>query len=419
MKRYFSKAILATLGLVLATMAAASAQQTTVTGTVTNNSTGEPMVGVNILVVGTSTGGITNANGHYSITVPSLQDTLRFSFIGYKTQTIPINGRTTINVSLKSQVIAGQQMVVVGYGKKKKSSLTTAVSSISSEQIDAQTVSGDLRKTLQGLVPGLVVTAQGGQPGNRKLAMRIRGVSSVNGSNHPLVLIDGVVGSLNDINPASIKSITVLKDAASTAIYGSRGSNGIIIVTTKKGKKGPLQVSYSGSYGIQMPTVLPNIVTNTATILRFRNILAHNEKERHPSSDLPFYTEQQIQDYVAKSKKNPYKYPPAYYDLHKVFQPAPQTRHSLSLSGGSEFVQSRLSMSYYYTKGMIWERNYNRINMRLNNHFDFSEQLSGHVNLYYEGGKRNTTNDGYPFYSAMQNMNAQYQKWDLGGWSIF
>lgn len=175
--------------------------QQTVSGTVTNAQTGGPMVGVNILVVGTSTGTVTDTNGHYSVTVPSLQDSLRFSFIGFQTQTVPINGQTTIDVALKPTIVSGQQLVVVGYGTVKKKNLTGSVVSVSMENKISNDVSTNLMQSLAGSVAGLNVSQTGGAGSSPSFS--IRGRTSFSGSGQPLIVIDGAIyyGSLSNINP--------------------------------------------------------------------------------------------------------------------------------------------------------------------------------------------------------------------------
>jgi TonB-linked SusC/RagA family outer membrane protein len=227
----------------------------TVSGTVTDAATSNPLPGVNILVVGTSTGTATDANGHYSMNVPSLQDTLRFSFIGYKTQMIPINGKKTINVSLKSSVISGKQLVVTALGiKQQKRALGSSVATVSSQEIN-RVPHGNVLTSLQGKVAGVTIDRTGGV--GSSVSMVIRGAISLNSDNQPLIVVDGVpiANSLNNItkvgtgngdivdfgnaissiNPENIKSISILKGPSAAALYGSRAGNGVVLITTKNG----------------------------------------------------------------------------------------------------------------------------------------------------------------------------------------
>src|SRR5699024_6596698 len=223
--------------------------QETISGTVTDAQTGDPLVGVNILVVGTSNGMATDADGHYSLKVTSLRDTLRFSYIGYKTRTIPINGRTRVDVSLKSSITGLKQLVVTGFGTVKQQDVTSSISSVSSKEIESSpAVSAD--QLLQGKAPGVFISRNSGTPGG-STHLRIRGTTSITASNSPLYIVDGVpiasgndqsigldqgLDALSSISPSMIASMSILKGAVATARYGTRGANGVVIITTKQGK---------------------------------------------------------------------------------------------------------------------------------------------------------------------------------------
>ncbi|HYW36019.1 MAG TPA: TonB-dependent receptor [Balneolaceae bacterium] len=223
-----------------------------VSGTVTDASTGKTLPGVNISVKGTTSGAVTDSVGHYSVTAPSSADTLVFSYIGYQTQTIPINGRSTIDVALTPSTIAGQQLVVVGYGTQRKQSVTGSVSSISGTSMN-EVPASNVSDALKGRLPGVKISQTSSKPGS-PMQIRIRGTRSLNASNNPLIVLNGIPfgGSLSDINPDQIKSIDVLKDASATAIYGSRGANGVILIQTKKGQKNQKpKINYESYYGLK------------------------------------------------------------------------------------------------------------------------------------------------------------------------
>lgn len=227
-------------------------QQKPITGKVTDASTGEPLPGVNVYVKGTTVGAATNPNGKYSLTVPESADTLVFSYIGYTSMTIPINGRSVINVKMTSQVLTGQQLVVVGYGTQRRESVTGSVASISAAKIN-EVPSSNVTGALQGRVAGIQISQTSSQPG-ATMQIRIRGTRSLNASNDPLIVLDGIpfAGSLSDIDPSQIKSINILKDASATAIYGSRGANGVVLIQTYKGQEGQKpQISYNSYYGVK------------------------------------------------------------------------------------------------------------------------------------------------------------------------
>ena len=229
-----------------------NAQTIAVSGTVTDP-TGEPLIGASILAQGTSTGTSTDIDGHYTINVAS-NATLVFSYVGYDPQTVAVKGQTTINVTLQENSVMLNEVVAIGYGTVKKSDATGSVAVIKPDEVEAG-LATSVQDMLVGQTPGVVVTQSGGPEGAANI--RIRGGSSLSASNDPLIVLDGVPLSANSvqgmsnplamISPENIESMTVLKDASATAIYGARASNGVIIVTTKKGQSGKPQVSFSAN----------------------------------------------------------------------------------------------------------------------------------------------------------------------------
>lgn len=247
LRRYPHLQIAFTLLLIFGTLAANA--QTRIKGLVADeNGTGLP--GANILVKGTVTGTTSDADGNYSLEVSGDNAILVFSFIGYESKELPVNGQSVINVNLTTSLQSLSEIVVVGYGVQKKSDVTGAIASLSTEAIRDVPVA-NLSQALQGRLAGVDVTNLSPRPGG-STQIRIRGSRSLTGSNDPLIVLDGIpfTGTINDINPGDIASLDVLKDASATAIYGSRGSNGVILVTTKRGKEGKTQVYYDGYYGV-------------------------------------------------------------------------------------------------------------------------------------------------------------------------
>src|SRR5699024_5804389 len=242
--------ILLAATLLLLTAATGWAQQTvTISGTVTDATTGNPLPGVNISVPGTTTGTATDANGQYSLEVSGQTQQLQFSFIGFETQLININGRSTINVGLQSATISGSELVVVGYGLQEKRDLTGSVAVVDMEAFSRQ-ATPQVTEALQGQASGVSVISSG-QPGEDPV-IRIRGINTF-GNNEPLYVVDGVpTQNISTLNPNEVASMQVLKDAAAASIYGSRAANGVIIVTTKKGQ-GEVQVNYNASFGWAVP----------------------------------------------------------------------------------------------------------------------------------------------------------------------
>ncbi len=239
---------IALLVLVMLSLHGLAQTTTTVKGRLLDNS-GKPLPGATVQVKGTTTGVTTDNNGDYSITVPA-NATLVFSAVGYAQQEVKVNNKSSINLSLASENKSLDEVVVVGYGTQKKRDVTGSVTSVGEKALRS-VPSANIQNALQGKAAGLEIQNTGTAPG-ANMQIRIRGTRSINGSNSPLIILDGIPydGSLNDINPADVASVDVLKDASATAIYGSRGANGVVLVTTRKGKSGKAIVSYNGYYGL-------------------------------------------------------------------------------------------------------------------------------------------------------------------------
>ena len=225
-------------------------QDRKVTGIITDER-GEPIIGANVVVKGTSNGTVTDLNGQYSIEANG-KSILLISYIGYLSEEVAVGNNKTLNIQLKEDTQKLDEVVVIGYGTQKRSNLSGAISKISSEVIDSKPVTNVL-SALQGEIPGMVVQRTSGQPGNEEFDLNVRGASSTNGGNTPLVLVDGIPGDMNMINPQDIEAISVLKDA-SASIYGSRAAGGVVLITTKKGKSGAPKLTYNGNLAITKMT---------------------------------------------------------------------------------------------------------------------------------------------------------------------
>ena len=224
-----------------------------VLGKVTDSS-GSPLPGVTVVVKGTTQGTVTNADGEYSLSDLPENATLQFSFVGMKTQEVKVGSQTNINMVMEVDAIGLDEIVAVGYGTQRKADLTGSVSAISEKEMEKLNVT-QTSQLLTGLASGVTVTQSSGQPGRDNVNVTIRGLGTFSGAgNNPLVLVDGLSSSLDNVNINDIESISILKDAASASIYGTRGANGVILVTTKKGKQGEFKISYQGNVGIQRPT---------------------------------------------------------------------------------------------------------------------------------------------------------------------
>lgn len=340
--------------------------QEQIQGTVTDASTGEPLPGVNIAVKGTTTGTSTDQDGAYELNVPSLQDTLVFSFIGYQAQEIPIQGRTTVDVSLKPLTIAGDEVVVIGYGTVQKRDLTGSVSSVSEEDFNTG-AQANVDQLIQGRVPGVHMTQTSGEPGARA-SIRIRGTNSITAGNEPLYVIDGMPGApLNSLDPGDIESIEILKDASATAIYGSRGANGVILITTKQGQAGDIQVSYNGSVGSQRIANKLDYL-NGEEYMNFINGIRQDQ-----GRELPF----------SQDEINAIGEGTDWQDA--ILRTALVQDHQISFSGGSdEGTSYYISLNHYDQEGIIISSSMKRYGARMNishstDRFDFGLNLNTSV----------------------------------------
>lgn len=328
--------------------------QETVTGQVTDAETGEGLPGVNILVQGTTTGTSTNADGEFEVSVSTLNETLIVSYIGYQSQEISINGRIEINISLQSIGVVSEELVVVGYGTQEKVNLTGSVSTIQNREIEGQPAT-NATSMLQGKMPGVYITQSSGQPGKEEVNFLVRGVGTMN-NNQPMVLIDGLEGSMSDVNPNDIESITVLKDAASAAIYGTRAANGVVLVTTKRGSR-EYSVTYNSHFGIQQPTRLAKPLSS-ADYARLLNEGSVNEGLS------PVYSDDEIRKF--ETGEDPINYPNTRW-LDLLYQGSGfYQNHDLSFSGGDEKTRYRTSLGYFDQKGLIAGTDHKRYNLRVN-----------------------------------------------------
>ncbi|MDO6438975.1 TonB-dependent receptor [Cyclobacterium sp. 1_MG-2023] len=342
----------------------------TITGTVTDEN-GEPIPGATISLPGTTIGTATDLDGKYSLTVPE-ESELVFSFIGFESQRVMIGDRSIIDVTLVEATSSLDEVVVVGFGTQKRANVTGAVSTVSGEDLARRPVV-NTASALQGTTPGLTIQNNGGAPGDESTSIRIRGVGTLNNSN-PLILVDGVEQSLSTVEPTNIASITVLKDAASSAIYGSRAANGVILVTTKRGEEGEVKISYNNFVGWQNPNFFPE-PTDPVTWMRLEN-----EAQANVGAS-PTYSETYIENVAAGT--NPLEYPFADYE-GGIFNPnAFQQRHSVSLSSGGKSGRIFASVNYSDTDGILQNFNNKQVTMRINSDMYASDKLTIKTNLMY------------------------------------
>jgi TonB-linked SusC/RagA family outer membrane protein len=340
-----------------------------VRGVVKDAETGEPLIGVNILVEGTQAGTVTGLDGDFSIAV-SQNATIRISYVGYKTKTINYAGETylTIPLELDAQVI--EELVVVGYSVQKKRDVLGAISKVESTELSKIPVAST-QQALQGRVAGVNVSAQTGAPG-APISVRIRGVNSISLSNDPLYIVDGipVEGALNNISPNEIESMTVLKDASSAAIYGSRATNGVVLITTKSGQSGDAKINYNTQLGFQQHGRLTKMATTE------QYISMYNEAARADNATSV------VQRAIIEGAW--VKDFPNVNHLEEIFRTAPFQSHEISISGGSEKTQYLIAGTIYKQDGIIKNTNYSRTNLRSNINSQVKKWLK--VGLNISGG---------------------------------
>lgn len=322
-----------------------------ISGTVSDTQ-GNPIPGVNILVKGTTLGTSTDRDGKYTIDVLEENAVLVFSFIGYITQETSVNGRTLIDVTLAEDVQNLEEVVIVGYGTQTKVSTTSPVSQVSGDDLVRRPID-NAQQTLQGLAAGVTVLDQGGYPGRASATIRVRGITTL-GNNNPLILVDGVEQRLDDINPNDIESVSILKDAASTAIYGSRAANGVVLVKTKRGSKGGVNVVYSGYVGLRKSNNNPEHM-EVGDYMRLQNVAYVN------SGRPALFTDDQINTWVTTDDRINYPLPNTWFTNEYLIKTGLQFDQNIAVSGGGDKVQGRASIRWQENDGII-SSVFNKIN---------------------------------------------------------
>ncbi|MDR1720569.1 MAG: TonB-dependent receptor [Dysgonamonadaceae bacterium] len=345
----------------------AVAQTRQITGTV-SDAEGNPLVGASVVVGGTSRGAITDENGQFSLAASEAQ-TLVVKFLGFRDNSVKIGKQTVLNITLEVDESVLEDVVVVGYDTQKKVNLTGSVSSVSTKEFTRKPIT-QLSTALQGMAAGVTVTTAGGAPGADGGNIQIRGIGSFGGSSSsPLVLIDGVEGSLNSVDASQVDRISVLKDAASAAIYGSRAANGVILVTTKRADKGKFTVAYRGYMGWQTPVVYPSVVDA-------EEYMTLSRRSSENDGAVSLYTD----EYIANYRKNNYLDPDAFpiIDWQKRLMDGSGFTHNhvLNLSAGSERIRVMTSFGYLDQDGIIKNANFKRFNLRNNMDIKMSDRLN-------------------------------------------
>lgn len=341
---------------------------------------GETVIGANVIEVGTTNGTVTDIDGNFSLQVDQNAN-VRISFIGYIEQTINTAGKTSFKITLLDDMQTLEEVVVVGYGTQQKATLTGAISSIDTEAL-TKSPNASVANVLAGKVTGISSVANSGQPGLEDPAIYVRGVGSLtSGASRPLILVDGVERSFMQMDPNEIESISVLKDASATAVFGVRGANGVIMVTTKRGKEGKARISVTSSAGIQMPTrVLETADSYTYSVI-------HNEMQRNDNAEIVF------SDYVVERfrlKDEPILFPDMNWTDYIMNKSSFQTQHNVNISGGTNNVKYFVSTGLLYQNGLFkqfdeldYDNNYKyrRYNYRANLDLDITKTTTLNVGI--------------------------------------
>ncbi len=346
---------------------AQSQQQPAVSGTVSDES-GQPLPGVTVVVKGTTRGTVTNADGEYSIANIPEDATLVFSFVGMQTQEVEAGNQSNIDVVLTGATIGIEEVVAVGYGTQKKVTLTGSISSIESDEI-ATTKNENVQNMLTGKMPGVRVAQKTSEPGVFSNSFDIRGFGS------PLIVIDGVPrDNMVRLDANDVESVSVLKDA-SAAVYGVRAANGVVLITTKKGKDSGLELNYKGTYSLQVPAELPRNVGATDWIALYNGKFLRNQGHTYEGG--PAYSQEFIDEYRNGSRQG--------YEWHPIVmrESAPQSQHNLSASGSSENVDYYFSVGYLTQQGFMQSKDlyYDRYNVRSNVTARISDNISAELQI--------------------------------------
>lgn len=353
--------------------------QTKISGTVRSSSDNRPIESASVLLKGSATGTQTNAAGQFTI-IAKAGDQLTVSSVGYTPVTVMVSGTSSEMIIVLTSIQNDlEDVVVVGYGTQKKVSLTSAVTQIKGSELVRRPVSS-LQQALQGQAPGLTVLDRGGEPGRTSATLRVRGITTFSGNSSgnssPLIIVDGVEQTFFNLNPEDVETISILKDASSTAIYGSRAANGVVLVTTKRGKAGKIQISYSGYYAVQQTINKPEHM-GLEEYMRYQVVAYTNQGLAVAAR----YTEPSIQAWISATDRDKYPLPNTWFS--SVLSPAPQQSHNFSFSGGNDFSRTRVSMRYLDQEGIAPNYGARIREIRMNNDMQLSPKIKLSTDLNY------------------------------------
>lgn len=345
-------------------------ESTTVTGIVLDDM-GEPIIGATIKIKGQDTvGTITSIDGDFTLKGLKKGQTLVISYIGFQTQEVKYNGEKSLKVTLKSDSKSLNEVVVVGYGTQKKVNMSGAVASINMDELTESRPVTNVSQALAGLAAGVNVSSGSNRPGDDNASILVRGQGTLN-SSAPLIIIDGVEQGINTVNPQDIESVSVLKDAASASIYGSRAANGVILITTKKGKSGKIKVDYNGYVSFQSIRKTLTPVSNYADYMELINEGYYNSNPK--SGKNQYFSEEKIAEW--RNGNDPLKYPNTNW-IDETFKPSTSTNHVVSLSGGSDKIRFYGSFGYMNNPGVLENAGMKKYTVRLNMDADVTSWLN-------------------------------------------
>ena len=357
------------------------AQNAAVRGIVTGSPDGKPIAGASVVVKGSVRGTTTDASGAYTVAAGT-GDVLVISFLGYKPQEVPVAGRTAVDVELQEDAELVEEVIVIGYGTMKKSDLTGSVASVKASDV-TQVSAGSIDKLLQGRVAGLTVIDNSNDSPEGSVTMRVRGISSINGSNSPLVVVDGVpmgdAGNLTSVNPNIIESVEVLKDASATAIYGSRGANGVIMITTKNGQKDHRNVWFSGKVGVGVFSDRLDYWRDPVQMARLENEAYENGGAEGPYtgkiwSDGTYYPS------IAEIESGAWPFRTKWAD--HVFRTSVTQDYSVGIEGSGEKNRYYVSLGYYDGEGMQYKDDFEKYTVDMS----YDHQVARNINLKTKAG---------------------------------
>ena len=354
-------------------------QKRIITGTVVDPN-GEAVIGANVVVKGTTNGTITDMDGKFSLEVPE-GAMLLVSYIGYGDYETKVGNQSNLSITLKENSQALDELVVVGYGTMKKKDLTGAVGAVKGDDLAARRTT-QLSTALQGATSGVLVTRDNSAPG-ATASIKIRGVTTI-GETSPLVIVDGVPGDINQVNPEDVENMSILKDAASASIYGSRAAAGVIVITTKRAKTNDLSLNYNFEYGWEMPTKLPEYV-GAQRFLEMVNETRYNDN--NSGGWYQTYSEDQVNNWLKYHETDPDAYPVEDWQDALLYSSAPRQTHSINIAGGSKVVKTKASFRYDQTDGLYINRNYERFMLRVNNDIQINKWMEAHLDVNFSRAK--------------------------------